>query len=141
MTAPAQCKGTKVDGSRCGATLGLAANGLCLHHDPDRAERALEVVRAGGAASGLRRRADREGRREQLPRGMPRRRPRTLDDALRWASWATYAVACGDIDVRRAREVAGLVKEFRSTLERRDMAREVADLRAELERLKKLRSA
>ena len=115
-------------GKPCGVTMNLSdINGLCLMHDPlRRAE--LHAVRVAGAKA--------RGRKIQqekaaLPADVPPK-PRTLKDAIQWASWATHSVAIGAINVRVAHEIAVLVREFRMALEKRALEETIEELQAQL---------
>ncbi len=83
--------------------------------------------RAGGRATA------RSGRtaRAALPANVPRA-PETLQDAVAWSSWAMHAVAVGEIDARTGHEIGYLVNAFKAAVEKRDLQREIEELRAEL---------
>jgi len=121
------CRGVIKDGTRCRTTFGLSEDGLCFSHDPLRAVELAAAQRARSDASGKRKRE----LRESLPPGMPKA-PKTLDDAVKWSSWALHAVASGIISDRTAHECAVLVTAFRGALDKRDLLREIGKLRADL---------
>jgi len=123
-----RCHGTRKDGRPCRVAFGLSADGLCLTHDPARAEVLAAARQARTAAS----HAKRQENRDKVPHGMPRRRPRTLDDVVQWASWALIAAATGVIDARLAHEIAVLCTTFRGALEKREYVREIKELRTRL---------
>ena len=82
---------------------------------------------AGGrATAGSKRTA-----RAALPANVPRA-PETLQDAVAWSSWAMRAVAVGEIDARTGHEIGYLVNTFKAAVEKRDLQREIEELRAEL---------
>jgi hypothetical protein len=60
---------------------------------------------------------------------------------MRYASWAVDAVAKGPdgggIDVRRAREITGLLREFRGAAEKAELVARVKELEVELRRYKR----
>lgn len=121
--------GRRSDGSPCGTYLNLSpTNGLCLWHDPERRERFREISAAGGRAAAKARREKRAADPDDVPPP-----PRTLDDACRWASWAIHAVAVGRIHQRTGHEIGYLVNAFKAAIEKRDLLREIEDLRAQLD--------
>lgn len=105
-----------------------------MAHDQARADKALAVRQAGGRAAGVARRLVKAARPEDLPPA-----PRTLEDAVRWSSWAMHAVACGRIDARTGHEVGYLVNAFKAAVEKRDLLREIDLLREELAAARKSR--
>lgn len=125
------CKALKKDGSPCGATFGLSPDGYCFPHDEKRAVEWLAMQRNRADLSAKRRKE----MKESLPPGLPRA-PKTLDDAVHWSSWATHAVAAGIIDGRTCHEISVSIREFRMSLEKRDLADEVDRLRKQLNDLK-----
>lgn len=139
MTTPRTCRGRRVDGEPCAATLGLSDDGYCLQHDPARADEAQAVRAAGGKAAGKARREAAAAARPDLPPGMPRRRPRTLDDAVRWSSWSVLAVATGAIDARTAHEISVLLQTFTKAVERREVLRKIDSLSERLEQVEQKR--
>ena len=120
--------GVTRSGAPCRSTLGLSSvNGRCLSHDPDRAHLALEMRRKGGVATGVARRKAKAANPKLVPDP-----PRTLEDAVHWSSWAMHAVAIGEIDARTGHEIGYLVNSFKAAVEKRDLLREIEELRAEL---------
>jgi len=120
--------GTTRAGKPCGVTLNLSdVNGLCLQHDPMRKDELYAVRVAGSKARALKIQKEKAA----LPDNVPPK-PRTLKDAIQWASWATHSVAVGAIDVRVAHEIAVLVREFRMALEKRALEEQVEELKKEL---------
>lgn len=130
--APRVCSAANKDGTPCRVTFGLSPDGLCFSHDPLRAVEHAASQTARGRASAERKRE----RRASLPAGMPRA-PKTLDDAVRWSAWAMHATATGIIDARTGHEVGYLANAFRGALEKRDLLRQIEQLRAELAEAKK----
>lgn len=132
--------GVREDGEPCGVVVGLGPDGMCIFHSPDRAEEA-RLMRVAGAhaatAAKLRSRAEREA---TWPDGLPPP-PKTIDDAKRYAAWAVDAVAkgpgAGGIDGRTAREIAGLLREFRSSAEKAELSNRVQELEAALRKAKR----
>lgn len=132
--------GVNANGEPCGALLGLSPiTGLCRIHDPATAEEARHERLAGGAAAAETHRAKRIARESNRPEGLPPP-PQTIEDVPPYASWAVDAVAKGPdgggIDVRRAREITGLLKEFRSAVEKAELARQLRELQKELKHWK-----
>lgn len=111
----------------CNVTMNLSpTNGLCLQHDPERKEELYQVRVAGAKARG------KKVQKAKAAQGEVPRKPKNLQDAIEWASWATFAVATGEIDTRVAHEVAVLVREFRMALEKRALEEQVEALKAQL---------
>ncbi len=120
-------------GKACGVTLNLSEiNGLCIQHDPLRKDE-LYAIRVAGSKARARKI---QQEKAALPEDVPPK-PRTLKDAIQWASWATHSVAVGAIDVRVAHEVAVLVREFRMALEKRALEEQVEELKAQLKEASK----
>lgn len=120
-------------GKSCGVTLNLSdINGLCLQHDPLRRDE-LYAVRVAGSKARARKI---QQEKAALPENVPPK-PRTLKDAIQWASWATHSVAVGAIDVRVAHEIAVLVREFRMALEKRALEETIEELQAQLKAAEK----
>jgi len=131
-----QCRGLTPTGDRCQVTTNLSPEGLCLWHDPAREEAAQAARRRGGKRRPSRKQAD---VRVVDPDTAPDP-PETLDDIVTWASWTAYAVATGTVDARTAREISYALSTLRTGLEKRDLARDVARLRRDLDQLKKGRT-
>ena len=95
-------------GQLCRTEIGLSAsNGLCLFHDPDRADELLQIRRDGQRASVAARSRIRTANPHEAPAA-----PKTVEDAVEFASWAAWAVATGKIDARTAREAAYCLRAF-----------------------------
>lgn len=60
-----------------------------------------------------------------------------MDDAVRLASWIAHAVGTGDLDGRRGQVMVKAVETFTPSLEKRDLLNRVAELEAQLKRLKR----
>ena len=73
-----------------------------------------------------------------LPEGVPSA-PRCLEDAVKFASWLTRAIADGTIDARTGHESAYALNCFKAAAEKRDLERQVADLQAQLKVFKSQR--
>lgn len=129
----AQCEHIKpANGERCGVQGGSVqatdAGLLCLWHDPNRKEEADRARKKGGKRNRIRVRTVDPG--ETPPA------PKTLEDVVRWASWATYAVATGEIDSRTAHEIGYLCNALERSLEKVNTAREVAEIQKQLTELR-----
>lgn len=128
------CSFPKADGSPCSVEAPLYADGGCLWHSQDpEAKRKRAAARSnGGKAS--RKRTARTVDADAVPGGPPE----TLEDAVAWASWATFAVATGQIDARTSQEIVRAAKETRLGLEKLHLEGELRRQRAEIKRLNKL---
>ncbi len=131
-----RCEATTKSGDRCKLTSNVrntAKGWLCIHHDSGRADEAKRMRQRGGIhATGNRSRvAD--------PSKVPSQ-PQTLDDVVTWMSWTAVAVATGKVDSRVAREVTNAIRQFQSGIEKRDLERQVTELRKQVKELKKRRS-
>jgi hypothetical protein len=127
-----KCLGTCKNGEPCKTTFGLSPDGLCFTHDPLRAVELAANRKARSEASGKRK----QELRASLPPGMPRA-PKTLEDAVRWSSWAMHATASGIIDSRTGHEIGYLVNAFKAAVEKRDLLKEIEQLRADLAEARK----
>ena len=120
--------GRNSKGLPCGVYLNLSpSTGLCLMHDPERAESRAELKRQGGQAAG----AARRQARAAMPDGVPRA-PTNLEDSVKWSSWAMHAIATGEIDHKVGHEVGYLVARFTEAVSKRDLERQVKSLQARL---------
>lgn len=130
------CTATTLEGVRCKQSTSLSPEGLCIWHDSTRREEA-DAARERGREKNRKPDNIRTASPEQLPGG----RPETLDDVVRWASWVAWAAASGVIDARTARETSYALQTLRYGLEKRDLGREVAELRRQLKDLQSQRAA
>jgi len=73
------------------------------------------------------------------PADLPGPAPKTLEDVVVWASWATQAVATGQIDHRTSREIATMLAQLRGGIEKAHLERELRELRATVKRLQEAR--
>lgn len=131
MTERPHCLGLKSSGDPCGSTFGLSPAGLCFNHDPDRREISRETKAAGGRAAGAAKRAARTPGGRVAPEDVPPP-PKNLEDAVRYFAWITHAVATGRLDARTGHEAAYALNGFKAAAEKRDLEREIAELRKEL---------
>jgi hypothetical protein len=101
---------------------------MCLWHDPERTEQATKARRKAGMAS--------SGRainaRVVLPDDAPAM-PATVDDAARFAAWATWAVTVGKIDARTGQAIGYLVNAFRGARQQAELLEEIEAMRRELD--------
>ncbi len=67
--------------------------------------------------------------------------PRTLDDAVSLAARVSRAVLVGELDAKTCDVAIKALREFRFRLEKRDLARELRELRQEVRALKQGRPA
>jgi hypothetical protein len=136
-----KCNGLKDDGSPCASTLGIE-NGFCAFHDPERAEFARAARAKGGTRAGENRRA-RRAEREAEERGKPKvpRKPRTLDEAVKFSAWAMHAAAKHEIDCDLNRSIQYGVSVFKSALEKRDLEARCRQLEKKIQQLMKEKQA
>ncbi len=125
--------GVTVSGQPCGAQLGLGeTTGLCAAHDPGRAKE----MNAQREAT---KRMTREELEATYPKDLPPP-PQTIEDAKRYASWTVDAVArgpaAGGIDVKRAREITGLLRQFQSSAHEAELAARIKTLEGQLRKYK-----
>jgi hypothetical protein len=126
------CKATTLAGDQCRQSTSLNEQGLCIWHDASRKAEA-DAARARGGEGNSRRKPDiRTVAAEDAPPT-----PETMDDAVAYAAWAVNAVATGAIDARTAREVNYGLTTFRMGLEKRDLLRQITELRAKLREYEK----
>lgn len=139
MSERPRCAGTTVDGSPCRSTA-VAESGFCISHDPERREE-MRAARSKGARATNRMRRHR-GRGKNVRTADPSEvpdRPKTIEDAIEWASWAVWAVATGEIDARTGHEVGYVLRAF---LDGRKHADDVDDRVKELKaKMDELREA
>lgn len=62
--------------------------------------------------------------------------PKTLNDAVKYLAWVVDMVVTGQLDARSAHEATGALKAFENAVAKRDLEREIAQLRAELKAAK-----
>lgn len=110
---------------RANLRVGEDGRPLCIWHDPERKATASRMRRKGGRRHQLK-----ELRRAQ--RVPPP--PVTLDDAVRYASWITHAVATGALDARKGQIVVKAIEAFNRSFA---LAGKVRELEATVRELKK----
>jgi hypothetical protein len=110
-----------------------AGQELCVWHDPARAEEAA-AMRARGFETLAAKAAEEAAREvgEDLPQ-----RPATLDDVVRWQAWIVDTLARKMIEVNRAKALSEVLSAMRGSLEKRDLAKDVEDLREQMVQLKR----
>ena len=114
----ARCRGITQKGEPCQVASKLSTDGLCIWHDPERAVEA-ELARQRG-------RTNRNP--TVVPRDGPPSAPRSLSDCAEFASWVLHKTAAGEMDHQRSRTLTSNVREVRISLEKRDLARQLAKL-------------
>lgn len=125
-----RCPFVKPGGNRCRSTSNLnPESGLCLWHDPERERQAEAARKKGGRASA-------RAQRGTVPPGEAPAPPTTLREAAEFAAWAAHAVVTGRIDKATASKVAALLNSFRGSHEKALAEEQLADLRAEVDRLR-----
>lgn len=131
MTKRPHCRARTASGRVCRIENNLR-DGLCLWHDPQRAQQAKAARRKGGQGRVAQRNTD----RKTVDVADALDAPETLDDIAQWASWCAHSVAVGLIDARTAREISYALTTLRGTLEKRDLAKELRELRDAVDALK-----
>lgn len=124
-----RCVGIRADGARCESVFGLnPTTGLCLTHDPERAELIADARSRGGLRTA-------ELRRPDIPPA-----PRTLEEARDCAAWVAQAAAEGRLEPEAARVYVAALREFRTAYEKtegdRRLREEMAEIRRRLRELK-----
>lgn len=127
MSAKPQCRGITQSGERCPMQGGLSEDGLCLWHDPERAEEA-QAARLRGQKN--------RGNGPKPPEGEPPRPPETLNDLISWTAWIVSETAAGRLDHRTARALTYAIATSRVAMERRDLGEQVRKLERQLKQLK-----
>lgn len=128
-------------GEPCPTPIALCSKcGRCLSHceygegcDYDEAE--VRDARRRGAKAKAEKARDSKTR-TVLPEEAPAP-PETLEDAVTWTSWATWAVATGTIDARTAHEIGYLTRALQRGLEKLEMDERVQELEEQLAELKR----
>ena len=134
MTERRQCAAIKADGVRCGVKFGVDEESqLCWHHDPALADERRRAASAGGKITAAKMRG-RQQRTVHADEALAP--PTTAEDAMRWASWATWAAATGTIDKGTAREVCGGIRTFLASLEKAEYESALEDLKSQVRELK-----
>jgi hypothetical protein len=118
--------GKKSDGTPCGMNVPDGVD-LCPHHNPNMKD-VMAARRAKGNAS--RSRLAMTAKAAAL-RGCPAV-PQNLEDAVSYAAWAVHQVASGQMDSRTGHEIAFILNTLKAGLEKRDLLREVQQLRRDL---------
>lgn len=127
-----RCGYEKDDGETCRVDFALCkCHGQCFHHAPCRQEERREARKRGG------RNAHAKDGARTVPSDEAPPPPETLEDAVVWASWATYAVATGRIDARTGHEIGYLLRALQDGLKAVDVSERVEELREQVAELKK----
>lgn len=103
-------------------------------HDPERAAARGEMREKGVAV-----RRENKGKRNS-PSNVPDA-PKNLEDAARIASWLTKATYIGDIDARTSEATTKALRNFQLIVEKRDLLRQIEQLRAALKEAKQSQAA
>ena len=119
-------------GTPCRVSMNLSSTtGRCAFHDPERVAEVHEMRAKGGVAAAQAKRKVKTADPATVPSN-----PRTLDDAVAYASWLTRAVCVGAIDARTAESSTKALALFSSSVAKRELQHEVKALRAQLDALK-----
>jgi hypothetical protein len=132
-----RCTATKEDGIRCRVTVSLCPDcGRCFWHCPHRAEQRRAAASKGGKAGGPGKRW-KKGRPHHARPDQAPPQPRTLDDCVRWSSWLAWAVSVGVIDSGTGRVAVQAIGQLVRSIEKRDLEREIDELRSQVKLLKR----
>jgi hypothetical protein len=109
--------GVNKAGEPCGLTLGLnERTGLCIQHDPERAEERRAQVKRGGEGARITAWRNKLEKMTTAPENLPTDPPDTLERLASWHIWAAGAVATGEIDARTADSICRHLQQLRPTL-------------------------
>ncbi len=125
-STPRVCGAIKKNGEPCMANVPDGVD-LCPHHDPAQADEMQRRRLKGNASRGRLY----ETAKAATVRGCPAV-PLNLEDATTFAAWAVHQVASGSLDSRTGHEIAFILNSFRGALEKRDLLREIEQLRRDL---------
>lgn len=133
MTTCGDSGGVTKAGAPCANFLNLSAtNGLCLAHDPERAAEKKEASANGGRAGAETKRGAMVARPSEVPAA-----PKTLEDAVEFASWLSRAVCIGTLDARTAHEATYSLACFKAGAEKRDLQRSLKEQQKVLDKIQK----
>lgn len=131
--------GVAKSGAPCKSSLMLSlVNGLCLQHDPERAEQRRAFYKAGGTASQNARRANREARKaaaaavEAATAEAPAPLLETLDGLVKLAAAVAARTFAGTMETRAAEAITKTINVQRQNLRDRDLLPQVLGLRADV---------
>ncbi len=96
-------------------------------HDDERIAERARIRSAGGDAS----RVSKVRAKAADPATVPAP-PKNLEDATKYFAWLVDAGATGKMDARTVHECSFALKGFQSALEKRDLLREIEQLRRDL---------
>jgi hypothetical protein len=116
------CGAPTLDGGICRQIVTSKGSGLCIHHDPARAQEATEARRRGALVAN-----SREPQPDDVP---PPPAPKSLQDVCDWLSWVTGALARGQVDKATGTGCTYALQQLRQSLVSRDFEQEVEQLRA-----------
>lgn len=127
--------GISRNGAPCRVGINLSPiNGLCIQHDPNRAEEAAAMQKAGGAKRNEIYRRAKQGIPSE-PKDIPKA-PKTLKDAVRLSAWITRATLDGSIEVRVSAAATKALRQFQLSVEKRDLEKRIEELEARLKAAK-----
>lgn len=130
-----RCGYEKDDGEQCRSHIGLCDEcGHCIAHCPHREETAQQARSKGGKRKAEKAR-DSKYRTVSDDQAPPP--PESLEDAVHWASWATWAVATGQIDGKTAHEVGYLLRAYMKSLDKVELGDRVEELEEKIARLRR----
>ena len=125
LDPPRQCTALTQAGARCRQVGTVNDTGLCVFHDPARAEELMRLQTKGGVNS----------RPRVVPDDLPGR-PETLSDVCSYLGWLVDATARGELDKDTSSKLTYALTSMRGALTQRDLERQVESLRTELRTLR-----
>lgn len=129
-----QCKGITAKGERCRQFLDLSADGLCLVHDPERADEAAAMRERGGETTRVLH-AEREARTVRVD-DLPPPMEMTLQGIARYQAWHIQQVAAGRLDKKLSGSLTYGLTLLKACLEKAELEDQLKAARAELARLR-----
>lgn len=142
MSDKERCEHPKEDGEGpCPNPIGLCRNcGHCRTHcdyapECDYDEDEVRASRSKGAKRKAEKARDSKYRTVLDDEAPPP--PESLEDAVQWASWATWAVATGKIDGRTAHEVGYLLRAYMKSLDKVELGERVQELEEKIAELRR----
>lgn len=127
-----QCQATAKGGARCRSTIGVSADGYCLHHDEKRKAIAADVCVRGGKAS---RRGAGTIKSVRIPLGSPAA-PTSLAEIAAVQSWVAFQTYSGKMDARTSEATTKALRNQQLVLQKLETEDRVTELREKLKLIK-----
>lgn len=139
MNLPDHCRGTSRSGAPCRMRSNLnPENGLCLVHDPERAEEFRTFARAGQQRAVAARKENRKIRAATLADVLERPPVGdSLETLATFHRWVIEATARGDLELGVSRTHTAAVRVQQQVYEKRDLMRQLRDLEKAYDELKR----